>query len=174
MYRELLIRTWMLSRRSALMIIGTLMALETCLILGQVSHNLFYWKKTPPDGYMWSGWRLTRKELISRPDDHGQSSGNQWESTPSWRRRKSGLMKSFIVKCTKNSVRIRNPNNFWKLMNPQECVWEIRYRIITKTILQEKVKIHYSTTTWFTNLFLCLKLWKFLQRQHWWTRNGKN
>ena len=33
-------------------------------------------------------------------------------------------------------------------MNPQECVWEIRYRIIMKTILQEKVKIHYSTTTW--------------------------
>ena len=27
------------------MIIGTLMALETCLILGQVSHNLLYWKK---------------------------------------------------------------------------------------------------------------------------------
>ena len=25
-------------------------------------------------------------------------------------------------------------------MNPQECVWEIRYRIIMKTILQEKVK----------------------------------
>ena len=30
---------------SALMIIGTLMALETSLILGQVSHNLLYWKK---------------------------------------------------------------------------------------------------------------------------------
>ena len=27
------------------MIIGTLMALETCLILGQVSHNLLCWKK---------------------------------------------------------------------------------------------------------------------------------
>ena len=27
------------------MIIGTLMALETCLILGQVSHNLLYWTK---------------------------------------------------------------------------------------------------------------------------------
>ena len=25
-------------------------------------------------------------------------------------------------------------------MNPQECVWEIRYRIITKTILQEMCK----------------------------------
>ena len=27
------------------MIIGTLMALQTCLILGQVSHNLLHWKK---------------------------------------------------------------------------------------------------------------------------------
>ena len=27
------------------MIIGILMALETCLILGQGSHNLLYWKK---------------------------------------------------------------------------------------------------------------------------------
>ena len=42
---ELLIRILMLSKRSALMIIGTLMALETCLILGQVSHSLLYWKK---------------------------------------------------------------------------------------------------------------------------------
>ena len=27
----------------------------------------------------------------------------------------------------------RNLRVFWKLMNPQECVWEIRYRIIMKT-----------------------------------------
>ena len=39
---RLLIRIWMSSRRSALMITGTLMALETCLILGRVSHNLLY------------------------------------------------------------------------------------------------------------------------------------
>ena len=44
-FRHLLIRIWMSSKRSALMIIGTLMALETCLILGQVSHNLLYSKK---------------------------------------------------------------------------------------------------------------------------------
>ena len=50
------------------MIIGTLMALETCLILGQVSHNLLYSTKKAPDGYMWSGERLTRKQLTSRPD----------------------------------------------------------------------------------------------------------
>ena len=41
-------------------------------------------------------------------------------------------------------------------MNPQECVWEIRYRTIMKTILQEKDTIHYNITIWFTNLFLCL------------------
>ena len=29
---------------------------------------------------------------------------------------------------------------FWKLMNPQECVWETRYHQTTKTILQEKVR----------------------------------
>ena len=68
----------------------------------------------------------------------------------------------------------QNLRGFWKLMNPQECVWEIRYRIITKTILQEKVIFHCSTATWFTNLFLCLKLWKFRQRKQQWTRNGKN
>ena len=50
------------------MIIGTLMALETCLILGQVSHNLLYSTKKAPDGKTWSGWRLTRKQLTSRPD----------------------------------------------------------------------------------------------------------
>ena len=36
----------------------------------------------------------------------------------------------------------QNLRVFWKLMNLRECVWEIRYRIIIKTILQEKVKIH--------------------------------
>ena len=25
-------------------------------------------KEKPPDEYMWSGWRLTRKQLTSRPD----------------------------------------------------------------------------------------------------------
>ena len=50
------------------MIIGISMGLETCLNLGQVSHNLLYWKRKPPDGYMWCGGRLTRKQLTSRPD----------------------------------------------------------------------------------------------------------
>ena len=34
-------------------------------------------------------------------------------------------------------------------MNPQECVWENLYRIIMKTILQEKDTIHDSINMWF-------------------------
>ena len=52
----------------------------------------------------------------------------------------------------------QNLRVFWKLVNLQDCVWENHYQIIMKTILQEKVGIHYSTTTWFTNLFLCLNV----------------
>ena len=58
----------MSSKKSASMITGTLMALETCLIFGQVSHNLLYLDEKAPDGYTWSGGRLTRKQLTSRPD----------------------------------------------------------------------------------------------------------
>ena len=41
-YPELLIRIWMSSKKSASMITGISMGLETCQILGQVSHNLLY------------------------------------------------------------------------------------------------------------------------------------
>ena len=55
-------------KRSALMIIGTLMAFETCQIRGQVSHNLLSWKKKLPMDICGPGERLTRKQLTSRPD----------------------------------------------------------------------------------------------------------
>ena len=45
------------------MIIGTLMALETCLIRGQVSHNLLYSMKKAPDGYTWSGGETNEKTV---------------------------------------------------------------------------------------------------------------
>ena len=37
------------------------MVLETCQIFGQASHNLLYWKKKLPDGYMWSGEEINEK-----------------------------------------------------------------------------------------------------------------
>ena len=33
---------------------------------------------------------------------------------------------------------------FWKLMNPEDCVWEKLYRNIMRTILQEKETLHCS------------------------------
>ena len=185
----------MLSKRSALMIIGTLMALQTCLILGQVSHNLLYSKKKFLTDICGPG-------EINEETAYIQARSSMARALE--RRSKSGPRKGFTLKTLENcgesislTPRIRNSRRpsrtrvrswkhqwlllclaklrkivgvvhptkfrrnlrvFWKLMKPQECVWEIRYRIIMKTILQEKVKIHYSTTIWYTSLFLCLKL----------------
>ena len=44
-------------QRNASMIVGISMGLETCQILGHVSHNLLNWKKKPPDAHMQSGER---------------------------------------------------------------------------------------------------------------------
>ena len=157
-----------------------------------------------PDGYTWSGERLTRKQLTSRPDHlwpelwksmgkHAKLKEKQkWseeklhlenarklrgiyfidpedtefkETIKNARKKlETSVAPAMPCKIMKNcgsgaSNKIKqNLRVFWKLMNPQECVWEIRYRIIMKTILHEKEIIHYSTTIWFTNLFLCLKL----------------
>ena len=67
----------------------------------------------------------------------------------------------------------QNLRVFWKLMNPQECVWEIRYRIIMKTILQEEETIHYSITIWFTIFLFSSYENSGRQRKQRWTRNGK-
>ena len=50
------------------MIIGTLMALETCLDPWTGFTQLTLLDEKAPDGYTWSGGRLTRKQLTSRPD----------------------------------------------------------------------------------------------------------
>ena len=42
------------------------MGLETCLIIGQVSLNLFYWKKNLQTDICGQVVRLTRKKLTSR------------------------------------------------------------------------------------------------------------
>ena len=56
------------ARANASMIIGISMGQETCLVHGQVSLNLLYWKKNLLKDFVWSGERLTRKQLTSRPD----------------------------------------------------------------------------------------------------------
>ena len=50
------------------MIVGTLMALETCLILGQVSRQFTLLEEKLLTDICGLGERLTRKQLTSRPD----------------------------------------------------------------------------------------------------------
>ena len=170
---------------------------------------------------MWSGERLTRKQLTSRPDHlwpellEKMGKNAKLKEKQKWSNEKlhlenarklrgiyfidpedkefketikndrkkleTPIASAMLCKIMKKNVGVVHPTKlkqnlrvFWKLMNLQECVWEIRYRIIMETILQEKVKIHYSTTIWFTNLFLCLKPSKFPQQRQQRTRNGKN
>ena len=80
-----------------------------------------------------------------------------------------------IVGTVINPIRSnQNLRVFWKPVNLQGRVRENLYRIIMKTILQEKDIIHCSITIWFINLFLCPKPWKFPQQKQQWTRNEKN
>ena len=167
-YPELLIRIWMSSKRNASMIIGISMALETCLILGQVSHNLLYSKKLPTD-ICGPVWRLTRKQLTSGPDHlwpelwksmgkHAKLKENQkwpdeklhlenarklrgiyfidpedteFKETIKNARKKLETSVAPAMPCKimnncgsggSNKIKKQNLREFWKLMNPPECV----------------------------------------------------
>ena len=61
------LRTWMFCKRAASMTFGTSMDQEICLFLGQVSLSLLLSEK-PPEEFLWSGWRLTKRQPTSRPD----------------------------------------------------------------------------------------------------------
>ena len=65
------------------MIIGILMAPETCLTLGQVSHNLLYSMKNLPTAIHGLGGDLRENSLHPGQIIYGQSYGSQWERTPS-------------------------------------------------------------------------------------------
>ena len=108
------------------------------------------------------------------PGLSSSSSGSSSTSTTLSRQESHSSFSSSSSSSSPTVREIKDLRVFWKLMNPPECVWETLNLQITKTILQEKVRIHYSITIWFTNLFLCLKLQKLLQQKQRWTRNGKN
>ena len=62
----------------------------------------------------------------------------------------------------------------WKPVNPQECVWKNLYQIIMWTILKKEGTIHHHITIWYTNLFLCLKQWRYPQQKKQLIKNGRN
>ena len=64
----------------------------------------------------------------------------------------------------------------WKPVNPQECVWKNLNQNIMRTILQEEETIHHNITIWYTNLFLCLKQWRYpqqKQQKQQWNKDGR-
>ena len=63
------------------MIIEILMALENCLIPGQVSHNLLYSMKNLPTAIHGPGGDLRENSLHPGQIIYGQSYGSQWERT---------------------------------------------------------------------------------------------
>ena len=67
-------------------------------------------EEEPPNGYMCSGKRLTRKQLTSRPDHLWPELWIKWERMPSWRRSKCGRMKSFIDQEDKETIKNARKN----------------------------------------------------------------
>ena len=147
---------------------------------------------------MWSGERLTRKQLTSKPyhlwPELWKSMGKhiKLKEKPKWSEEKlhrENARKLFInhtefketiknarkkldtsvapaipCKITKNCGNAASN----KIQTKLACILEAEkstrmrlgnYGIVMKTILHEKVRIHHSITIWFTNLFLCPKLW---------------
>ena len=95
MYPELPIRIWMSNKRNAsMMIIGISMGQEICLIHGQVSLNLLYWKKYLQTEKWCPGEINEKNSWHPGQITNGQNSWRKWERMPSWRRGKSGHMKN--------------------------------------------------------------------------------
>ena len=199
---ELLTRIWMSSKRNASITTGISMGQEICLTLGQVSLNVTRKQvKSRPD-YIWPElWtklgrnaQLKERQKWSNEKIHLDNArklrgiyfidpeDKEFKETIKNARNKleTPVAPALPCKMIKNnqhavtSMRLKqNLRVFWKPVNLQDCVWENLYRIIMKAMLQEKETLHCSITIWFTNLFLCLKPWKFPQQTQQWTRNGK-
>ena len=185
----------MSSRSDASIIIGISMGQETCQILGQASHNLLCWKKNLPKDSCGPERDWRENSLHPGQIIYGQSSGSQWKSTPSRRRSKSGRMKSSILENARKlrviyfidfedkefKETIKNARK--KLESPMAPAMPCKitkkncgsgHPTRSKQDLHVFWKlIHCNITTWFTGLFLCLKLWKFPKQKQRWTRNGK-
>ena len=135
----------------------------------------------PPDGYMWFGERLTKRQATSRPDHLRSSRKSLKMQEENWKRQwlqlcfarfaRNASMVKPVARLMISSLNLRVS---WKPVNPQECVWKNLYQNIMRTISREKVTIHYSITIWYTNLFLCRKQWRYPQQKQQWMKNGRS
>ena len=176
-------------------------------------HSVYSIREKPPNGYMWSGERLTRKQLTSRPDhlwpelwtklgrnvklkerqkwshekpmlDNGRRGIHfidledmEFKETIKNARRnlETPMAPAMPCKTSKKSkhgeTRSKTDDFKWKFACILEASESTRMRMeeslpkYQRTILQEKEIIHCSLTIWYTNLFLCLKQWRYPQQK---------
>ena len=90
------------------------------------------------------------------------------ETTKNTRKKlETSMAPAMLCKTSKNSQHGATRGKSNEMKSKLACILEVSestrqrmgeiYRIIMKTILQEKEIIHYNTRIWCTNLFLCLK-----------------
>ena len=61
-------------------------------------------EEKPPDGYTWSGWRLTRKQLTSRPDHLWPELWKSMGKHAKLKEKQNGLKRSSILRTLENCV----------------------------------------------------------------------
>ena len=66
MWPELLNQIWMWCKKNVLTIIGMWPRIEVYQILGKDSQSSLFLKEKPPEGFTWSGWRLTKNQATTR------------------------------------------------------------------------------------------------------------
>ena len=132
----------------------------------------------PPDGYMWSGERLTKRQATSRPDHMWPELWAKLARNAKLREQKwtiekpkldnvRRLRRIYFIDPTEFKARMVRPvarlmisslnlRVSWEPVNPQQCVWKNLYQIIMRTILQEGDNSvqHYNLVH---KIFLCLK-----------------
>ena len=181
-------------------------------------------KEKPQNGYMWSGERLTRKQLTSRPDHlwpelwRGMSKNAKLREKQKWSIQKPKLdnarrlwgiyfvdpedkefketiknarkkletpvapaMPCKTFKKSKHGETRSKTNDFkFKFACILEASESTRMRMEEslpkhhEDNIAGKGTIHNNITIWYTNLFLCLKQWRYLQQKQQWVKNGRN
>ena len=128
-------------------------------------------EEKPPDGFLWSGRRLTKRQVTSRPDHlwpelwTKMGRNAKLKEKQKWSHEKLHLENArklrgiYFIDPEEKEFKENIKNARKKLETPVapvacilegDCVWESHCRIIMKTILQEEETTHNSITIWFT------------------------
>ena len=99
------------------------MGIVSCQIHGLVFTRFTFLSEKPPDGYTWSGERLTRKQTTSRPDKlcpeiwkHMSDAPNVKTNQSVLSRNQSSIMPENHVVFTSLFLKTRNLRNSWRML----------------------------------------------------------